>query len=79
MTRYMKLNMKSAEDGEIIEIPVKDVMPDLEMDVEGKFVVEVSLKFFIDLMRAWGFYPIEAEKKGERSIAEIVNGVPADE
>ena len=44
-------------------IPVIDKFPDLDLDVDGKWVIEVSLPLFVEMASHMGLFPVK--KDGE--------------
>lgn len=59
-------------------VPVKDRLPDLNLDIEDKYSVEISLLLFLDLCeRAYDMLPVVREPEDEpddRTVGDIVNG-----
>lgn len=59
-------------------VPVRDRLPDLNLDIEDKYSVEISLLLFLDMAEAaYGMLPVIKEPEDEpddRTVNDIVNG-----
>lgn len=56
---------RNKEGSQEVVVPVIDKMPDIDLDVEGKWVVEVSFPLFIELAAGQGLYPVAKEADSE--------------
>lgn len=52
---------RNADGSQEVTIPVIDKFPGLDLDVDGKWVVEVSLPLFIQLAAHEGLTPVMKE------------------
>lgn len=52
------IRLGNAERNHEVDVIVKDKYPDWDIDVEGKYVVEVSVELFLSMAVAQGFTPV---------------------
>lgn len=52
------IRLRNDEGNYETDVVVKDKYPDWEIDVEGKYVVEVSIELFLALAETQGLVPV---------------------